>query len=315
MFASILSYIVYSWYVIKKTVAYPFTCCNAYGIPSSSFDKYRSAPNTIDAVKKRALCVGLNYPGTNCELKGCVNDMRCIRNMLKERYNYADANIRILADQGDFEKPTLEAILSGFQWLLEGATAGDHLIFAYSGHGTHVIDTNGDESNGRDEAIVTQSGLIVDDCIFEKLISQVPLGVNLTCFFDCCHSGTMADLKYTFSLDEKDSQKINLTTEHTCDVEGNVTCWSGCLDAQLAADSQFTGKWMRKPDGQLSFEWGDGNGAFTWHMLQALKRANYKITCDQLLKAVTQNLTRAKFTQKCTFSCSNESMLKLPFVL
>ena len=27
---------------------------------------------------------------------------------------------------------------------------GDYLVFQYSGHGTHVEDENGDESDGRD---------------------------------------------------------------------------------------------------------------------------------------------------------------------
>ena len=36
---------------------------------------------------------------------------------------------------------------------------------------------------------------ITDDELFESLFGLVPDGVELVAFFDCCHSGTMSDLK------------------------------------------------------------------------------------------------------------------------
>ena len=36
--------------------------------------------------KKRALIVGINYPGTSNELRGCVNDANLVNKMITEQY-------------------------------------------------------------------------------------------------------------------------------------------------------------------------------------------------------------------------------------
>jgi hypothetical protein len=35
-----------------------------------------------------------------------------------------------------------------------GAAPGDHLFFFYSGHGSQMVDEEGDEEDGRDECLV-----------------------------------------------------------------------------------------------------------------------------------------------------------------
>jgi hypothetical protein len=47
--------------------------------------------------------------------------------------------------------PTRENILAGFDWLLRGARPGDQLFMHLAGHGSHVNDVDGDESDGFDE--------------------------------------------------------------------------------------------------------------------------------------------------------------------
>lgn len=57
-----------------------------------------------------------------------------------------------------------------------------------AGHGTHIKDLNGDEDDGRDEAIVpagckahTESELLIDDVIFEEVRARISChGVYLT---------------------------------------------------------------------------------------------------------------------------------------
>lgn len=41
-------------------------------------------------------------------------------------------------------RATRQEILEGCAWLVAGASAGDKLLFHYSGHGTQVQDTDGD---------------------------------------------------------------------------------------------------------------------------------------------------------------------------
>lgn len=48
----------------------------------------------------------------------------------------------------------------------------------------------------------TASGQIRDDDLFLTLIGKMPKDVQLTCVMvDCCHSGSVLDLPYTFVAD------------------------------------------------------------------------------------------------------------------
>ena len=50
--------------------------------------------------------------------------------------------------------------------LVEGASAGDIVVFTYSGHGTWVYDQGElDESDNRDEAWCGHDGDILDDTL------------------------------------------------------------------------------------------------------------------------------------------------------
>ncbi|RKP22239.1 peptidase C14, caspase domain-containing protein [Syncephalis pseudoplumigaleata] len=61
---------------------------------------------------------------------------------------------------------------------------------------------DGDEKDGQDETIVPldyeKAGMIVDDDLHELLVRPLKPGVRLTAVFDCCHSGTVLDLPFTY---------------------------------------------------------------------------------------------------------------------
>jgi Caspase domain len=61
--------------------------------------------------------------------------------------------------------------------------------------------------DGYDETLVpldyATAGQIHDDDLLKHLICKMPSGVTMTCLFDCCHSGTVLDLPYTFVGDGK----------------------------------------------------------------------------------------------------------------
>jgi hypothetical protein len=85
-------------------------------------------------------------------------------------------------------------ILAALEQLLGSARKGDVIAFTFAGHGTTVKDLDGDELDGRDEALCpvdfASGALIIDDDL-RALFARTPAGVNLTCFIDCCHSGTV----------------------------------------------------------------------------------------------------------------------------
>ncbi len=138
--------------------------------------------------RKRALCVGVNaYP--TAPLGACVSDARLWKTTLEA----LGFTVDLLTDH----QATRDAILSRLDTLVRDARAGDVLAFQFSGHGTQVPDTSRDESDAKDEALCpvdfASGRLIVDDDL-APIMQTLGRLVNLTCFIDCCHSGTISRL-------------------------------------------------------------------------------------------------------------------------
>ena len=137
---------------------------------------------------KRAVCVGINdYPGSGNDLSGCVNDALGWQTLLTgQGYQYTS-----LLNDGATRRNVLDA--------LEDAVAqsrfGDRIVFTYSGHGSWVPDTSGDETDRRDECLVAydwqNSGYIVDDEL-QQIWDKRRFGVRVVTFSDSCHSGTVS---------------------------------------------------------------------------------------------------------------------------
>jgi hypothetical protein len=137
--------------------------------------------------------------------------------------------------------------------------AGDEAVFHYSGHGTLVRDTNGDEATGLDSCIcpldynvssAMGGGVITDDEIRAHLINKVPRGARLYVILDCCHNGTGCDVRYKYedfsvllrppstrtSALWRTQQKAFVDGKYT-DTAGEVYMISGCRDEQTSADA------------------------------------------------------------------------------
>mmetsp|Transcript_16322 Transcript_16322/g.39051 ORF Transcript_16322/g.39051 Transcript_16322/m.39051 type:complete len:346 (-) Transcript_16322:138-1175(-) len=155
--------------------------------------------------RRRALFIGINYYGQKGELRGCINDVHNIKRFLTSKYRIDD--VMVLTDDQKDPKciPTRQNILAAFRWLRNGAKAGDSLILHYSGHGGSVKDEDGDEEDGMDETLIPvdyqKAGHIVDDEIHAVLVRGLPKGVRLTAIMDCCHSESMLDLPFVYTVD------------------------------------------------------------------------------------------------------------------
>jgi len=104
---------------------------------------------------KRAVLVGINYPGTKAELKGCHNDVARMRRCLVDRFGFDESGIRVLIDDGSAPQPTGANIRRELARLVGDARPGDLLFFHYSGHGTRLpAETGQDDDTGYDECIV-----------------------------------------------------------------------------------------------------------------------------------------------------------------
>ncbi|KAL0321007.1 UNVERIFIED_CONTAM: Metacaspase-4 [Sesamum radiatum] len=105
---------------------------------------------------KRAVLIGINYPGTTAELKGCINDVRRMHECLVERYGFDNDDITVLIDTDDsYTEPTGRNIRAALDSLVRSAQPGDFLFVQYSGHGTRLpAETGEDDDTGYDECIV-----------------------------------------------------------------------------------------------------------------------------------------------------------------
>ncbi|KAJ9057970.1 Ca(2+)-dependent cysteine protease [Entomophthora muscae] len=155
--------------------------------------------------RKKALLIGINYYGTKAALRGCINDVKNIKDFICRHYSFSTDSMVILTDDqkdNPTRIPTRENIIQAMKWLVSDARPNDSLFFHFSGHGSQQEDKDGDEDDGFDETICpvdyNQSGMIVDDEMNAIMVQPLPPGCRLTAIFDCCHSGTALDLPYTY---------------------------------------------------------------------------------------------------------------------
>lgn len=250
--------------------------------------------------KKAALLIGINYKGTNAELRGCENDIKNSKKMLISKYGFEEKDIIVLMESASMTyQPTRSNILNYVNWLVSKSKSGySTLWFQYSGHGTYIKDTTGDEKDGKDECIYTcDDKLIVDDEFHQKLVSAVDKDSKLFCFMDCCHSGTIMDLKYKY----QSGQNATVSDNTKKAALANVLAISGCKDTQTSADAWLSGSWC---------------GALTKSFIDVLNNnSNNEITLFNLVKKIRTNLRKGKFTQipQLTSSVSLSSDSKFSF--
>ncbi len=152
--------------------------------------------------KKLALLVGINrYKWSNGDtfkdLQGSINDVKAIKRLLENRFDFSPENIHTLIDK----EATHDAILTAFdEFLIKQAETNDIVLFFYSGHGSRVVDDSGDEEDQFDETIVPYDSRdpngkffdIRDDDIYRVLVELSRMKCYTMVFLDSCHSGSGA---------------------------------------------------------------------------------------------------------------------------
>jgi len=256
---------------------------------------------------KKALLIGINYVGSVNELKGCINDVNNMRTTLINLYKFKDTDIILLSDSSDQTQdklPTKQNILSNISSFVQNLQVGDSLVFHYSGHGMQMLDVNKDEITHLDDVIIPvdfqKNGVIIDDDIFTGLIKSIPKNVNLHAFFDCCHSGSVADLEWNFKYmgnppsantitkaESNDYFKVWLENNNAAD--GNIYMFSGSYDDDLAADSYINYTYQ---------------GGFTYSLLHILAKQDVSVRYRDMLKQINAYIGSNGFIQRSQFSCS-----------
>lgn len=237
---------------------------------------------------KRALCIGINYPGTNAQLAGCVNDALDWQLLLSAQGYEVD----LVLDQD----ATLQNVLAKMTDLVERSRFGDRIVVTYSGHGTWLPDKDGDEADGRDEAMVMvdylAGGLLVDDTLHE-VFSHTRLGVGALILSDSCHSGTLSRLidlghrqsgrrKFVSPVEFMDlslPRAVQMETVKASTPRYTTSLISGCRDTEYSYDTSFNGR---------------PNGAFTRAAIDAWEPG---MSLNAWYRAIKKVLPSAEYNQ------------------
>lgn len=147
-----------------------------------------------------------------------------------------------------------------------------YLVIYYTGHGGSMKDTNGDDEDGYDEALVFDDAFIVDDKLLSAIkSSDKPKNSKIMMLTDCCHSGSIYDL------------------QSGRDLPANIMSLSAARDSQTAKQTSMDGK---------------DQGIFTFYFFKLLQQTP-TLTPTKMEEQINKYIS--KFDQVFTkFSTSNE---------
>ncbi|XP_055811038.1 metacaspase-1-like [Solanum dulcamara] len=236
--------------------------------------------------RKRALIIGITYKKTKYELKGCINDAKCMKYLLVNRFKFPQESVIMLTEEerDTHRIPTIQNIRQAIYWLMQGVQAGDSLVFHFSGHGLQKRSYTSDEIDGYDETLCPldyeTKGMIVDDELNATLVRPLPRGAKLHAIIDACHSGTMLDLPFFCRMDRtgryvwEDHRPRSGVWKGTSG--GEAISFSGCDDHQKSADTNSLSKVI-------------STGAMTFSFIQAIERGQ-GTTYGSILNAIRSSI-------------------------
>jgi hypothetical protein len=243
-------------------------------------------------MKKRALLIGINYIDMpEYRLNGCIDDICYMRNILIDAYRYDKSNIIMLRDDTDnpLLMPTYENIMRELNDI--ASSNNDEIWIQYSGHGSQF--QNATNKTLMDNVIVPidfDNSYIYDYDIYKILLKICCRAILL---FDCCHSGSVGNLPWTFIMENENIITINNNNNNTMP-NPNIYLISGCKDNQKSSDDY---------NKDLSQDVGVFSNAFN----ECLRDSHHQIDIMTLYKNVCKNLIANGYSQRPVLSCSTNT--------
>ena len=255
----------------------------ASAVASATLAAVATAVATGPAGRRRALCVGIDDYAT-APLAGCVQDATDWRDAL--------AAMGFEATLVTNRQATREAILAGLTDLVSTAARGDIVVFQYAGHGTQFEDLGdepGDEDDGKDEAFcpadMDTGAYVIDDDV-RAIFATIGEGVNLTCFIDCCHSGSITralgspakPLERTGSVRPRFMRATEAMTEAHRAFRGKIKAKRSRKPSAALADMRHV-VFSACQDREVAYE-SDGHGDFTLRAIELLRKGVNGVTYE-----------------------------------
>lgn len=258
---------------------------------------------------KRSLHIGINdYPGVGSDLSGCVNDAMDWKKALEAKgFNESWT----LLDKQAKKEEMLTAI-SKIVCLTGPKDIG---VITYSGHGTWVPDQDGDEADGRDEALcpwdIGTSGVVITDDELFEVFSQRQHGARIIFVSDSCHSGSVSRASVGMPGTKDDGWKFQrmrfLAPEYHLSkdllpvarrveksqvkskIRAATVLMAGCQDHEYSYDAWFN----QRP-----------NGAFTYVALKVLAEMTSANSYLDWYKAIRCYLPHVQYPQTPQLHCA-----------
>lgn len=202
---------------------------------------------------KLALVIGCGYSHNKMlSLSGTINDAKNIRLFLEQNgYNVTNMNDEKYTEN-DTLYPNKKNILLQIKKLLMTAVDRNinNCVIYFAGHGIQdEFNHNPNESDGKDECIIPASfdindpsTVIKDDDINDILNNTIKNKSKMKLFmlFDCCHSATNADLRYTYDHNGRQNVPPNLSFK--TDIDASIIKLSGCMDKASSFETIINGQ-------------------------------------------------------------------------
>jgi hypothetical protein len=236
----------------------------------------------------------MNNKNTENELYGCQNDVIKFRDILINNYGYKSDKITMLIEKDGFELPTAGNIIKHLNTIvsLSNQNLTKDIVLYYSGHGTRVIDKNGDEPDRYDECIVpidfATSGIITDDTIYTYLSNiKINTGNKMICVFDSCNSASCSDLPLSYNC--VGNRIVKSIQSRRPNLNKQIYFISGCADNNYSYD-------VAEPDGTPC-------GLLSYSLRKSLEQNKYNCSIQTLLLSMTRVIKTAKLHQVPVISC------------
>mmetsp|Transcript_38709 Transcript_38709/g.93586 ORF Transcript_38709/g.93586 Transcript_38709/m.93586 type:complete len:348 (-) Transcript_38709:204-1247(-) len=179
--------------------------------------------------RQRAILIGINYVDQPpaWRLTGCHNDLLNVKTYLMEHQGFDERDMAILMDDGGKHAPPTKAnIEMAFELMTMHSAPGDVVFLHYSGHGQQYDDKDGDEIDGKDEAMLPcdfrKNGPLLDDHVYEKFVLPMKEGVHVVSLMDSCHSGTGMDLPFVIQVGETQMRRSTKLLRHAVDFSKEI---------------------------------------------------------------------------------------------
>jgi Caspase domain len=281
----------------------------------------------VPKIKQKALIVGIDdYPGHGNDLPSCIKDAQSITALLQSA-PYGFEEIATYTN----EQATIANITAGLKWLFADQTAlsqNDRLVFYFSGHGYRT------EKDGMlRECMCLHDGFMFDTELTQTTQS-LPSGI-LTVILDCCHAGGMEKKFLTELMAEGESSQPVETTriknwfppseefaktfaaeqstiavkQFGCSVvtssPGSGLGFGKVMDVNpslsKSAEPEINGLLITAcradQTASASSSQTQGNSAFTYCLLEVIKKLGAPVSSSQLFDLVSANLATLRFQQ------------------